>query len=68
MNKIFEVLGKYKKYIEFYHTARARPRARAKTMQHGPSASSDIEWRCWDTLGAGVHSAGCSDLADAVCG
>jgi hypothetical protein len=28
MNKIFEVLGKNKKYIEFYHTARARPRAR----------------------------------------
>jgi hypothetical protein len=30
MNKIFEVLGKYKKYIEFYHTARARGRGRAR--------------------------------------
>jgi hypothetical protein len=30
MNGIFEVLGKNKKYIEFYNTARARPpRARA---------------------------------------
>ena len=25
MNRIFEVLGENKKYIEFYHTARARP-------------------------------------------
>ena len=25
MNRIFEVLGKNKKYIEFYRTARARP-------------------------------------------
>jgi hypothetical protein len=38
MDKIFEVLGENKKYIEFYHTARARPRARARIMQHDPSA------------------------------
>jgi hypothetical protein len=30
MNKIFQVLGKIKKYIEFYHTARARGIARAR--------------------------------------
>ena len=39
MNGIFEVLGENKKYIEFYNTARARGgRARARTMQHSPSA------------------------------
>jgi hypothetical protein len=38
MNKIFEVLGENKKYIEFYHTARAGPRARARTLQ--PRGSS----------------------------
>jgi hypothetical protein len=39
MNMIFEVLGKNKKYIEFYHTkSAAATRARARTMQHGPSA------------------------------
>jgi hypothetical protein len=31
MNKIFEVLGENKKYIEFYHIALARP-----PRAHGP--------------------------------
>jgi hypothetical protein len=34
----FSRSGEIKKYIEFYHTARARDRARAGTMQHDPSA------------------------------
>jgi hypothetical protein len=37
MNMIFEVLGKFKNDIEFYHTARVAY-VRARTMQHGPLA------------------------------
>jgi hypothetical protein len=57
MNTIFEFLGKYKNiYRILSYRARARPRARARTMQHDPSAWSDIEWRCGDTLDPGVYS------------
>jgi hypothetical protein len=32
MNKIFEVLGKNKKYIEFYHAARVRGRGQTNSI------------------------------------
>ena len=68
MNMIFEVLGENKKYIEFYHTVRARPpRARGPCNMARQLVRSNIEWRGWDTLDPGVHSGIDQDLAHAVC-
>ena len=66
MNRIFEVLGENKKYIEFCHTARARPprargpcnMARQLVKQHRTARLGHFEPRCL---------LGYQDLAHAVC-
>jgi hypothetical protein len=66
MNKIFEVLGENKKYIEFYHTARARedPATCAVSLKRHRLAllgHCESRWRLHSDL------LGYSDSADAVC-